>query len=166
MRSLLALCAVSYCVPAFAADPVAKPTAAQLEYFEAKVRPVLAAHCFSCHGPKKQEAGLRLDTAAGLKAGADVGPVVVPGDPAKSRLIKSVRREHELPMPPKTPLPPDAVAVLVEWVKTGAASPPRSRRGRTPTRRSTGPTNRSFDRKSQNSRPKSRTKSTRSSSRS
>ena len=50
---------------------------------------------------KKQNAGLRLDTAAGLKAGADDGPVVVPGDPAKSRLVKAVKREGDFPMPPK-----------------------------------------------------------------
>src|ERR1700712_133602 len=113
MRLFLALCAASCAVPVRAADPVAKPTAAQLEYFETKVRPVLADHCYSCHGTKKQEAGLRLDTGTGIAKGADDGKVIVPGDPAKSRLIKSVRREHELPMPPKTPLPADAVAVLV-----------------------------------------------------
>ncbi len=123
MRLLLALCTVSYVVPALAADPVAKPTAAQLEYFETKVRPVLAENCYSCHGAKKQNAGLRLDTAAGIRVGADNGKVIVPGDPAKSRLIKSVRREHELPMPPKTPLPPAAIEILVEWVKSGAAIP-------------------------------------------
>ncbi len=123
MRWFFALCVASSAVPAIAADPVAKPTPAQIEFFETKVRPVLADHCYSCHGPKKQSAGLRLDTSAGLKAGADNGPVFVPGDLAKSRLIKSVKREGEYPMPPKTPLPPDAVAVLSEWVKSGAAVP-------------------------------------------
>src|SRR5262249_47552505 len=88
-----------------------------------KVRPVLAEHCFSCHGPKKQSAGLRLDTAAGFKQGADDGPVVVPGDPDKSRLVKSVRRIGEFPMPPKAPLPPETVSVLTEWVRQGAPFP-------------------------------------------
>ncbi|VTR95916.1 planctomycete cytochrome c domain protein : Uncharacterized protein OS=Singulisphaera acidiphila (strain ATCC BAA-1392 / DSM 18658 / VKM B-2454 / MOB10) GN=Sinac_1739 PE=4 SV=1: PSCyt1: PSCyt2: PSD1 [Gemmata massiliana] len=123
MRLILALCVVSCAVPARAADPAPKPTAAQLEFFETKVRPVLADHCYSCHGTKKQSAGLRLDTSAGIKTGADDGPVIVPGDPAKSRLIKSVRRENEQAMPPKAPLPADAVAVLVEWVKAGAPVP-------------------------------------------
>src|SRR5262245_49838926 len=110
MRWFVALCAASSAIPAFAADPV-KPTAAQLEFFETKVRPLLADHCYSCHGEKKQSAGLRFDTIAGLKAGADDGPVLVPGDPAKSRLIKSVKREGEFPMPPKNALPAEAVAV-------------------------------------------------------
>ena len=123
MRWFLALCTAASAVPVLAADPAATPTAAQIEFFETKVRPVLADHCYSCHGPKKQSAGLRLDTSAGLKAGADNGPVFVAGDPAKSRLIKSVKREGEYPMPPKTPLPPAAVAVLAEWVKAGAAVP-------------------------------------------
>jgi len=123
MRWFLALCTA--CVPVFAiaADPAAKPTAAQLDYFETKVRPVLADHCYSCHGPKKQSAGLRLDTAAGLKAGADNGSVLVPGDPAKSRLVQSVKREGDFAMPPKTPLPAEAVAAISEWVKAGAALP-------------------------------------------
>lgn len=122
MRWFLALCAISSALPAFAADP-AKPTAAQIEFFETKVRPILAEQCYSCHGSKKQNAGLRLDTAAGLKAGSDAGPVFVPGDPAKSRLIKSVKREGDNPMPPKKALPAEAVGVLVEWVKAGAPVP-------------------------------------------
>jgi hypothetical protein len=123
MRWFLALGALYVCAPVFAADPVVKPSAAQIEYFETKVRPLLAEHCYSCHGAKKQSAGLRFDTSAGLRAGADDGPVLVPGDPAKSRLVKSVKREGDYPMPPKTSLPADATAVLTEWVKAGAAFP-------------------------------------------
>jgi hypothetical protein len=106
-----------------AATAADKPTPEQLEFFENKVRPVLAEHCYSCHGEKKQSAGLRLDKAAAVKQGADDGPVVVPGDPAKSRLVQSVKRENDFPMPPKAALPADAVAALTEWVKTGAAYP-------------------------------------------
>src|SRR5687768_2095190 len=83
---------------ASAADPPAKkPSAAEVEFFEAKVRPVLAGKCASCHGPKKQMAGLRLDTAEGIRTGGDGGPVVVPGDPAKSPMLKAVRRETDTP---------------------------------------------------------------------
>jgi hypothetical protein len=105
------------------AQPTAKPTAEQIEFFEKKVRPLLADNCYSCHGEKKQSGGLRLDTAAGLKAGIDGVAVVVAGEPAKSKLIKAVKREGEFPMPPKTPLPAEAVATLTEWVKSGAAVP-------------------------------------------
>lgn len=105
----------------FAADP--KPTPEQIEFFEKKVRPVLAEKCYSCHGEKKQNGGLRLDTAAGAKAGADNGPVINPDNPLKSRLIASVKREGDFPMPPKEPLSAEAVAALTEWVKAGAPYP-------------------------------------------
>ena len=124
MRWFAVLPLVLVAFPAFAADPApTKLTPEQAEFFEKKVRPVLAEKCYSCHGEKKQSAGLRLDTAAGSKAGADDGPVIVPGDPAKSRLIASVKRMAEHAMPPKEPLPANAVAALTEWVKLGAPYP-------------------------------------------
>src|SRR5262245_10729850 len=101
----------------------AEPPREQVEFFEKNVRPLLADSCFSCQGPKKQSGGLRLDSAAGLKAGADGVAVVVPGDATKSKLIQAVKREAEHPMPPKQALPPEAIAALTEWVKTGAAYP-------------------------------------------
>lgn len=106
------------------ASPAADPPREAIEFFEKAVRPILADHCYACHGPKKQSAGLRLDTAAGLKAGADSGPVVVPGDPAKSKLITAINRQGDYPMPPKEPLPAEAVRTLTEWVKAGAVFPP------------------------------------------
>src|SRR3954463_4979173 len=112
MKPLVSLLLVFFLTAtARAADPA--PRAA--EFFENKVRPVLAEHCYSCHGPKKQSAGLRLDTAAGVKKGADDGRVVG-GDPARSRLLRSIKRQGDYPMPPKAPLPADAVAALTEWV--------------------------------------------------
>jgi hypothetical protein len=107
-----------------AADPApTPPTPEAIEFFEKKVRPLLAEHCYSCHGPKKQSAGLRLDTAAGVKAGADNGPVVAAGNPAKSRLVAAVTRQGDHPMPPKAALPADAVAALTDWVQLGAPYP-------------------------------------------
>src|SRR5262245_15934484 len=121
MRWLLAVPFV-FAGSLFAADP--KPASPeQIEYFEKKVRPVLAEKCYSCHGEKKQNGGLRLDTAAGAKTGADNGPVIVPGDPAKSRLIASVKREGDAPMPPKDSLSANEVEALTEWVKIGAPYP-------------------------------------------
>ena len=101
----------------------ADPTPAQIDHFEKSIRPILAEHCYSCHGEKKQNAGLRLDTAAGMKAGADGEAVIVAGDPMKSRLIRAVSRHGEFPMPPKKALPPGAVEALTKWVKSGAAYP-------------------------------------------
>ena len=41
-------------------------SAEQLHAFENKVRPLLAEHCYACHGPEKQNNGLRLDSRASL----------------------------------------------------------------------------------------------------
>src|SRR5690242_21890309 len=118
MRSCALFACLLAAVTARAADTAPDPAA--VEYFETHVRPVLADQCFSCHGPDKQKGGLRLDSRAAVLQGGDNGPAVVPGDPAKSRLVQAVRRAGELKMPPKTPLPADAVEHLTAWVKLGA----------------------------------------------
>src|SRR5262245_7250513 len=99
-----------------------RPDAEQARFFESKVRPLFVEHCQQCHGPKKQQGGLRLDTAAGFRTGGDSGALVTAGKPNKSLLLRAVR--HEGPkMPPKKQLAPSDVAVLAEWVKRGAAWP-------------------------------------------
>ena len=102
---------------------LAAPGPDAVEFFESKVRPVLAEHCYECHGPKKQSAELRLDTRAGVTRGADSGPVIVPGDPDQSPMIRAVRHAGEIKMPPKTKLPAEAVEALATWVKLGAPYP-------------------------------------------
>jgi len=94
------------------------------EFFETKVRPVLATHCVSCHGPKKQKAGLRLDSAEGLKQGGESGPVVSPGSPEKSRLVEAVTyHDADLQMPPKGKLADGEIEAITRWVKAGAVWP-------------------------------------------
>jgi hypothetical protein len=122
-RWLVALALSALAATPALAQPAAKLTPEQTQFFETKVRPVLAEKCYSCHGEKKQSAGLRLDTAAGVKQGADDGPVITPGDPGKSRFIKSVKREGDFAMPPKGELPAHQVADLTEWVRMGAPFP-------------------------------------------
>ncbi|MBI5799512.1 MAG: PSD1 domain-containing protein [Verrucomicrobia bacterium] len=98
----------------------------QLDFFEKKIRPVLAERCYECHSAaaKKSKGGLTLDTRDGLLKGGDAGPVLVPGDPEKSKLIEAVRyKNRDLQMPPKSPLPPDQVRDLEQWVKLGAPDP-------------------------------------------
>jgi hypothetical protein len=108
------------------ADPPARPpTAPETDFFERRVRPVLAEHCYACHGPKKQRGKLRFDSAAFLRRESESGPLVVPGHPEKSLLIQAVRREGEvkMPPPPRPKLPPQAAADLSAWVKMGAPWP-------------------------------------------
>jgi hypothetical protein len=108
---------------AAAAEGTAKPGPEAVAFFESKVRPVLAENCLQCHGPKKQRGGLRLDSRAAALAGGDQGPALVPGQPDKSLLLKAVRHEDDLKMPPAKKLPREQVAVLTRWVQMGAPWP-------------------------------------------
>ena len=93
-------------------------------FFESKIRPLFIEHCQKCHGEKRQEGGLRLDTKAGWQKGGEHGPAIVPGDPEKSRLILAVRRtDKDFQMPPKRALAAEEIAALEQWVKLGAPDP-------------------------------------------
>lgn len=101
--------------------------AEQLEFFESKIRPVLAEQCYSCHSNEadKIKGGLFLDSKWGWETGGDSGPAVIPGDPDGSLLIDAVRRTEEVvdAMPPKTKLTDQQIADLEAWVKMGAPDP-------------------------------------------
>ncbi|MFM7538937.1 MAG: PSD1 and planctomycete cytochrome C domain-containing protein [Planctomycetota bacterium] len=91
--------------------------------FERHVRPLLAERCLGCHGPKKQQGGLRLDTREGAMKGGDAGPVIVPGKPAESRLLAVLAPDAEPRMPPGKPLAAGEIRSLEEWIARGAPWP-------------------------------------------
>jgi mono/diheme cytochrome c family protein len=93
------------------------------EFFEARIRPVLADNCLECHGAEKHKGGLRLDIRDAMLAGGDTGPVIKPGKPEESSLIRAVRYEADVQMPPKKKLKDEEIADLTEWVKRGAFWP-------------------------------------------
>src|SRR5260370_325661 len=100
-----------------------KPAPSAFEFFESRIRPVLAEHCFSCHGPKKQKAGLRLDTAAHFFKGTETSQIVVKGKADKSLLIRAIRQTGDIKMPPNGKLSERAIADLTAWVNIGAPWP-------------------------------------------
>lgn len=108
---------------AILAAGAAGPGAAQdVAFFENKVRPVLARHCYSCHGPDKQFSGLRVDSRAALLRGGKRGAALSPGDVEGSLLLRAVRHEA-IPMPLGGKLQDAEIAALAEWVKQGAVWP-------------------------------------------
>jgi mono/diheme cytochrome c family protein len=113
---------------AFRAISASSVSPSDAEFFENNIRPLLAEHCYECHGAasEKVKGGLRLNTRAGLLKGGEGGPVVVPGHPESSPLIASVKGpvgDHPQ-MPAKKPaLAPPAVAALEEWIRRGAPDP-------------------------------------------
>jgi hypothetical protein len=104
--------------------PAAEPSAADAEFFEKQVRPVLVEHCHKCHGSSKQWAGLRLDSRDAILKGGDNGPAVTPGMPEESLLIKAVRHTDEnLKMPENGKLSDGQIAAFVRWVERGTIYP-------------------------------------------
>ncbi len=97
---------------------------AQRAFFERKVRPVLVKHCYQCHSAEAESVhgGLLLDTRAGIRAGGEGGPAVVPGKPDESLLLEAIRYEG-YEMPPSGPLPEQVVADLERWIRMGAFDP-------------------------------------------
>ncbi len=99
------------------------------DFFEKKVRPVLVDQCYKCHSEAALKIGklkghLLLDTREGVLKGGESGPVIVPGKPDESRLIKAVRyADADNQMPPKEKLPDNVVADLEKWVSLGAPDP-------------------------------------------
>jgi hypothetical protein len=100
---------------------------AQLDFFENRIRPIFANHCYKCHSQQaeKVKGGFLLDTREALLKGGDTGPAIVPGDSDKSLLIQAVRYTNpDLQMPPKgEKLSAAQIADLVAWVKMGAPDP-------------------------------------------
>ncbi len=97
--------------------------AASPDFFETKIRPVLAANCYSCH-TNSQLGGLRLDSLEAMVKGGKRGAAVVPGDPDKSLILKALHQtDPDLKMPPTGKLKDAEIADLAAWIKAGAIWP-------------------------------------------
>ena len=108
------------------ATAVASTSGAEVDYLQ-DVKPLLAEKCVGCHGPVRQEAGLRLDAATLIQAGSDSGQIALPGKPEASPLIARVisTEEYERMPPPEEgeALTPKQVAVLRTWIHNGMPAP-------------------------------------------
>lgn len=98
--------------------------AERTEFFERRIRPVLADRCYECHAADAKEIGgqLLLDTREGVLRGGESGPAVQPGEPDQSLLIAALR--HDGPeMPPDARLPDDVIRDFERWIRDGAVDP-------------------------------------------
>ena len=114
--ALIALAALGLPASAGAQSPT--------DFFETRVRPVLADNCYACHA-RLRSGGLRVDSREALLEGGDSGPAIVPGDPDGSLLVRAVRHEIEGGGMPRyaDPLAARDVEGLVEWIRMGAPWP-------------------------------------------
>ncbi len=96
------------------------------EFFEKKIRPILADNCYSCHAStmKSPKGGLVLDTKAGLLKGGVSGAAIVPGKPQQSLLLRAInQRDLNLKMPPGDKLSDAVIADFEQWIAMGAIDP-------------------------------------------
>lgn len=110
----------------------AAQNAAEVEFFEKKIRPVLATRCYACHSAQavKPQGGLLLDSRDGLRRGGNSGAAIIPGDPQRSLLVRALRHEDaHIKMPPGQKLPDAVIADFEQWVGMGAPDP-RGEEGR------------------------------------
>lgn len=101
-------------------------TPEQVEFFESRIRPVLAQECYECHSEAgKQKGGLLLDSRAGWQAGGDSGAAIKPGDLASSLLLDSIKHTHDdLKMPKNgAKLDDQVIADFEKWIAEGAYDP-------------------------------------------
>ena len=98
---------------------------ASREFFEKKIRPALEEHCIRCHGAKKMQGGLRLDSREGWQKGGDSGAAIIPGD-EESLLLKAISYEDaSFEMPPRGKLPEKVREAFRTWIQSGAFDPRR-----------------------------------------
>ncbi|HAY82674.1 MAG TPA: hypothetical protein DCY79_22935 [Planctomycetaceae bacterium] len=108
------------CAILMLAVSVGAARAVETVQFNRDIRPILADHCFHCHGPDSasRKAELRLDEEAAMRE------VVEAGDAAASELIARITHtDREQRMPPadaEQPLSQDEIALLTRWVEQGA----------------------------------------------
>ena len=97
----------------------------KVKFFETKIRPILAKHCYQCHGndPDKVEKELVLTTAHGIRKGGQSGPVIVPGKPDKSLLILAIRHSNPDLQMPEDKLPREVIRDFERWVEQDAFDP-------------------------------------------
>ena len=98
------------------------------EFYTSRVQPIFKSNCYRCHGGMNHRGGLNIQTRAAMMKGGHDGQVLVPGDPAKSLLVRLIRHEGPAddprPMPPKLPkISDEDIATVERWVKAGAIMP-------------------------------------------
>ena len=99
-----------------------KPSPAQIEFFEKKIRPVLVKQCYSCHSAKAKilRGGLRLDNRQAVARGGETGPAVLPGKPAESLVLEYISGDDPAMPLGADPLDPQQVDLISRWIAQGA----------------------------------------------
>src|SRR3954454_21086698 len=96
----------------------------------AQIQPLLREHCQQCHNDSTKSSGLALTSRESILAGGNRGPAIKPGAPSESLIVKAVEQSGDLKMPPGRKLPPDQIAVIRQWIESGAEWPKEETAGK------------------------------------
>jgi hypothetical protein len=131
-KSILLTLAASFAISASALAQDAKlPPASDKTglTYATDIKPIFDASCVKCHSGDKPKARLKMDTLAGVLKGTKMGPIVTPGDSAKSFIVKSIAhlsKDRDSWMPPLQnkagikPLTPEQIGLIRAWIDQGA----------------------------------------------
>ncbi|WP_425396466.1 PSD1 and planctomycete cytochrome C domain-containing protein [Aeoliella sp.] len=122
MRQLLT--AVACCL--LIAESTSANDQSALDFYEAKIRPILVNRCYECHDAENAEgaANLRLDYRGGWQTGGDSGPAIEADKSDESLLLRAISYDDpDLQMPPRSKLPDREIQLLKEWIAGGAIAP-------------------------------------------
>jgi mono/diheme cytochrome c family protein len=104
--------------------PVEAPSTEGAGVFLAQIKPIFDSRCVSCHGPRKHEGGLRLDSPGAILEGSEFGPVLGEGHGESSEIARRIRLapDDEDHMPPKgrAPLTDEQIKAIEGWIAAGA----------------------------------------------
>ncbi|MCU0786683.1 MAG: hypothetical protein MUC91_00590 [Verrucomicrobia bacterium] len=127
LPSLLGLAMLTASLGRAEDPPKLPPPAPQADVtYAADIQPLLERSCFKCHGEEKQKGKLRLDSLENALKGADGKAVIIPGQSAKSELVKAVAHatkdeDHWMPPPGKAQaLTPEEIGLVRAWIDQGA----------------------------------------------
>lgn len=115
---------LSAVAPCMANDPADAIPTEERTFFENRIRPILARHCYECHSGESDEVGggLLLDTRDGMLKGGETGRAIVQGKPGDSRIVQALRYDG-IEMPPDERLPENIVKDFTDWIARGAHDP-------------------------------------------
>jgi uncharacterized membrane protein len=133
MREWLGMPAAAPKAPEAAAGPLKAVRAgpgsadpANPAFYAVHVAPLLSRSCLSCHKPEKHKGGLLMDSYEHLMHGGEDGPVVLPGNPKASELLRRVRLpasdDDSMPSDGDKPLAPEEIQMIDRWIAAGAKS--------------------------------------------
>ncbi|MEO0447271.1 MAG: c-type cytochrome domain-containing protein, partial [Verrucomicrobiota bacterium] len=122
---VISLTLVALCLGVGSGQGEASWSSSEIEFFESRIRPVLAQECYECHSSTgKQKAGLILDHRQALLDGGDTGPAILPGNAEESLLIEAIKHLNDLTMPKAgVMLEERIIQDFEEWVNMGAPDP-------------------------------------------